>query len=133
VTPNPDGLATSPSLCDPETKAQGFTGAPTPQGDGFDVDYVAHEIGHQFSMSHTFNNDIDGSCNTRSIDSAYEPASGVTIMGYGGICAPRNLAANSIEYFNLRSFDQALNYLQNTVPAQYPNCGGAPRPAIPRR
>ncbi len=123
VTPNPDGLAASPSLCDPTGKAQGFTGAPTPQGDGFDVDYVAHEIGHQFAMSHTFNNDIDGSCNTRSVNSAYEPASGVTIMGYAGICTPRNLSANSIEYFNLRSFDQSLNYLQNTVPQQYPTCG----------
>ncbi len=123
MTPNPDGLAASPSLCDPTGKAQGFTGAPTPQGDGFDVDYVAHEIGHQFSMSHTFNNDFDGSCNTRSATSAYEPGSGVTIMGYGGICAPRNLSANSIEYFNLRSFDQALNYLQTTIPAQYPTCG----------
>ncbi len=124
VTPSPNGLALSPSLCDNDpfpappasggttTKAQGFTGAPVPQGDGFDVDYVAHEIGHQFSMSHTFNNDVDGSCSTRAPDSAYEPASGITIMGYGGICAPRNLAANSIEYFNLRSFDQGLGYLQ---------------------
>ena len=116
-TPNPNGLAQSPSLCDNTDKAKGFTGAQTPQGDGFDVDYVAHEIGHQFSMSHTFNNDIDGSCNTRSATSAYEPASGVTIMGYGGICAPRNLAQNSIEYFNLRSFDQSLNYLQVVIPS----------------
>jgi hypothetical protein len=126
VTPNPDGLATSPSLCDPTAKAQGFTGAPTPQGDGYDVDYVAHEIGHQFGMSHTFNNDVDGSCSTRSPDSAYEPASGVTIMGYAGICAPRNLSANSIEYFNLRSFDQALrwfNDISNEVNNTPPNCG----------
>ncbi|MGI8638447.1 MAG: reprolysin-like metallopeptidase [Pyrinomonadaceae bacterium] len=143
VTASPNGLALSPSLCDnnpfpaptptptpptpspspsptpPATsKAQGFTGAPTPQGDGFDVDYVAHEIGHQFAMSHTFNNDADGSCSTREPDSAYEPASGITIMGYGGICAPRNLAENSIEYFNLRSFDQSLGYLQSTNPQQ---------------
>lgn len=120
-TGNPNGLAQSPSLCDNRDKAQGFTGAPTPQGDGFDVDYVAHEIGHQFSMSHTFNNDIDGSCSTRSINSAYEPASGITIMGYGGICAPRNLAANSIEFFNLRSFDQSLNYLQSISTSTDPN------------
>lgn len=126
VTPNPNGLAASPSLCsntpyagDPKdgfqpttVKAQGFTGAPTPQGDGFDVDYVAHEIGHQFAMSHTFNNDTDGSCSTRAADSAYEPASGITIMGYGGICASRNLAENSIEFFNLRSFDQTLDYMK---------------------
>lgn len=111
VTPNPDGLASSPSLCNDTAKAQGFTGAPKPNGDGFDVDYVAHEIGHQFGMSHTFNNNADGSCTTRSAKSAYEPASGVTIMGYGGICAPRNLAATSIEFFHARSFVQTLEYL----------------------
>ena len=115
-TPNPNGLASSPSLCHGQRKAKGFTGAQTPQGDGFDVDYVAHEIGHQFAMSHTFNNDINGSCKTRSPDSAYEPASGITIMAYAGICAPRNLAANSIEFFNLRSFDQALNWIQVYIP-----------------
>ncbi len=125
-TGNPNGLATSPSLCDPSTKAQGFTGAPVPEGDGYDVDYVAHEIGHQFAMSHTFNNDIDGSCSTREPDSAYEPASGVTIMGYGGICAPRNLAKNSIEFFNLRSFDQAFGWFQSIsqgVNGTSPGCG----------
>lgn len=125
-TGNPNGLATSPSLCDPTAKAQGFTGAPVPQGDGFDVDYVAHEIGHQFGMSHTFNNNTDGSCTSRSATSAYEPASGVTIMGYGGICAPRNLSANSIEYFNVRSFDQSLgwfNDILNGVNGTDPACG----------
>ena len=75
-------------------------------------------------MSHTFNNDIDGSCTTRSIDSAYEPASGVTIMGYGGICSPRNLAENSIEYFNLRSFDQALKLIADDFTGEgKPQCG----------
>ena len=123
--PDVGGAAVSPSLCSPTQKAQGFTGAPVPQGDGFDVDYVAHEIGHQFGMSHTFNNDLDGTCNQREADSAYEPGSGVTIMGYGGICAPRNMSANSIEYFHLRSFDQSLAYLQTTVPQQYPTCGSA--------
>ncbi|MGI8787798.1 MAG: reprolysin-like metallopeptidase [Pyrinomonadaceae bacterium] len=121
--PNVGGVASSPSLCSPAQKAEGFTGSPTPNTDAFLVDFVAHEIGHQFGMSHTFNNDIDGTCNQREPNSAYEPASGVTIMAYGGICAPRNMSANSIEYFNLRSFDQTLDYLQNTVPQQYQGCG----------
>ncbi len=131
-TPNPNGVASSPSLCNDSNKAKGFTGAQTPQGDGFDVDYVAHEIGHQFNMSHTFNNNIDGTCNTRSATSAYEPASGVTIMGYAGICAPRNLSANSIEYFNLRSFDQSLSWFQDIANGTFggidQNCGGVTGP-----
>ena len=119
ITPSPNGLAASPSLCNNGGKAQGFTGSSNAAGDGFDVDYFAHEIGHQFGMSHTFNNNADGSCATREPNSAYEPASGVTIMGYAGICAPRNLAANSIEYFHARSFVETLDYLPSVTA-----CGG---------
>lgn len=122
-TANPNGLASSPSICATGSKAQGFTGSNTPQGDGYDVDYVAHEIGHQFGMSHTFNNNTDGSCSTREPTSAFEPASGVTIMGYGGICAPRNLSANSIEFFHARSLEQSLAEMANQPPPPGGSCG----------
>ena len=75
-------------------KAQGVTGRPQPVGDGFDVDYVAHEMGHQFGGHHTQNND----CN-RSATTSMEPGSGSSIMGYAGICFP-NVQNSSDAYFH---------------------------------
>lgn len=87
------GVAALNSPCNPNTKAQGVTGSNVPQGDPFDIDFVAHEMGHQFGGNHTQNNN----CQRSSV--SVEPGSASTIMGYAGICAP-NIQNNSDDYFH---------------------------------
>lgn len=88
------GLAALSSVCLTGAKAMGTTGQDKPIDDPFDVDYVAHEMGHQFGAHHVQNN----ACN-RYDPTAVEPGSGSTIMGYAGICPP-NVQAHSDTYFN---------------------------------
>lgn len=86
------GVAALNSPCS-GNKAEGVTGSGFPASDTFDIDYVAHEMGHQYGGNHTQNNSCQRS------NASVEPGSASTIMGYAGICSP-NVQNNSDDYFH---------------------------------
>lgn len=88
-------------------KARAVSAIANPMGDFFDVDYVCHEMGHQFGANHTQYN-AQSSCN-RNPNTAMEPGSGSTIMAYAGICSP-NVQNNSDDYFHAISIEEIKDY-----------------------
>ncbi|MGB0883861.1 MAG: reprolysin-like metallopeptidase [Flavobacteriales bacterium] len=103
------GLAGLGVVCSNAQKARGVTGSGAPVNDPFDIDYVAHEMGHQFGCHHTQNNTCQ-----RTASAAYEPGSASTIMGYAGICAP-NIQGNSDPNFHIHSINQAKTLIDNSA------------------
>lgn len=110
------GIAQLNSPCNNSGKARGVTGRSVPRTDAFDIDYVAHEMGHQWGATHTFDNSCGGN---RTTSTSVEPGSGSTIMAYAGICAP-NIQNNSDAYFHVVSVNQMYN---NITTGMGSNCG----------
>lgn len=93
-------------VCNDTNKGSAYTSPADgiPQGDNFDIDYVAHEVGHQLGGNHTFSMSNEGTGVNKEV------GSGITIMGYAGITA-QDIAPHSIDIFHQASIQQIQNNL----------------------
>ena len=115
------GLAYIGSVCNANSKARGASGIRNPQNDSFDIDYVAHEIGHQFGATHTFNSN-QGICTSgaRTARTAFEPGSGSSIMSYVGGCGTDNLQSFADAMFHSGNIEQVN---KNVTSGTASSCG----------
>ncbi len=106
------GVAQLNSPCDTPNKAKGCTGLGSPIGDPFDIDFVSHEMGHQWDGQHTWNGTANNcSAGQWASTAAYEPGSGSTIQAYAGICGVDDLQQNSDDHFHRVSLDEMGSYM----------------------
>ncbi|HLS30124.1 MAG TPA: zinc-dependent metalloprotease family protein [Flavobacteriaceae bacterium] len=99
-------------VCISGQKGSAYTGLPNPIGDPFYIDFVAHEMGHQFGGYHVMNTCSRSGNGMTEV----EPASGSTIMGYAGVCQ-YNVAFDSdahFNYVNIRDIQQNIQVGNST-------------------
>lgn len=96
-----NGAAYLGVICGSSQKAGGWTAHNFPEGDKFDIDYVAHEMGHQLGAGHTY------TFYSGQLDQRVEPGSGSTIMAYTGIAGGNlDVQFNSNDYYHINSVNQ---------------------------
>jgi subtilisin-like proprotein convertase family protein len=110
---NPSGIyvagqASLSGVCTQIQKAVAGSSLPNPDGEDFYL-IIAHEMGHQFSATHTFNRCLPSEDAT-SPGTAYEPGGGSTIMSYATTCDP-DIVAERDAYFHVASLEQVANFI----------------------
>ncbi len=127
------GLASTPSVCSSSSKGNAQSGLKTstfpsgPTGSVMEAT-VAHEIAHQFNVSHTMSSNAGGCSGNVALATAVETVGGSTIMAYAGVCTG-SYQSQSDHYFHTTSLTQltayaisqntcgAISALSNTAPA----------------
>ncbi|GAA4939869.1 zinc-dependent metalloprotease family protein [Algibacter agarivorans] len=98
-------------VCQNNSKGSAYTSPSNgiPETDTFDIDFVAHEIGHQMGANHTWAYDSEGA----GVNS--EPGSGTTVMAYAGLEGANNVELNSDDYFHFHSIKQILDNVNTKI------------------
>lgn len=132
---NIGGIAAPATVCK-ETKGRGVTCFFRTDINYIAVSVMAHEIGHQFSCNHSWNNCPDFQTQLAS-ESAYEPGSGSTIMSYAGSCTNNNVSNQSDDYYATGSLEEFLTFSReqdgNGCATQVPTPNNAPSVSIGHR
>jgi chitodextrinase len=106
-------------ICVDGLKGSAYTGTSTPSGDNFDIDYVAHEMGHQLGANHSF------TYRTESGNQAQmEPGSGSTIMSYAGTSL-KDIVQRPDAYFHAISIQQVTDNIKTKTCATITLTGNA--------
>ncbi len=108
------------AVCIDNKKGSAYSSSQNPSGDIFDIDFVAHEMGHQFGANHTWSFESEGT------QVQVEPGSGTTIMGYAGITGVNNVASQGDDYFHYVSIEQIADYLTSVSCGEVVNLTNTP-------
>lgn len=109
------GVAALGAVCADNRKASGWSGSFNNTSNGW-IQLAAHEFGHMYDATHTFNGSGDANC-TPNISgvSNYEIGSGTTIMSYNGLCdADQNIPGSGVadNYFHANSLERMVDFLE---------------------
>jgi subtilisin-like proprotein convertase family protein len=108
------GLAQLGCVCT-SSKARGVSGLWVPKFDPFYINVVAHEIGHQYAATHSFNK-----CINESPGTGWEPGGGSTIMSYSGSCGTNSVQNNAHDYYHGGSLRQMKLFVRQDAGSECP-------------
>ncbi len=101
-------------------KGRGYTSTlQAPEGDGYDIQYVAHEMGHQLGANHTFTYKTE-----TGNPAQLEPGSASTIMGYAGVTI-KDIQQHADDYFHAISIQQVTDNIKTKTCGVVTSTGNA--------